>query len=197
MVDRYQDEWVRGKVVSTGERDCAHRYDVIKSFLQRFQRPFTVLDIGANIGYFSFRIGEDFPDSIVVAIEGKPKFLSKLHDVAKQNALDNVIVIGRKLSVDDIDKLATLEHFDVVLGMSVIHHIYHDPAEGLAAFLRLGDHVILELPNEAKYGLQRYAAIDVHGQLLGHGASHIHPGSSRPIVLFTPGTTKTSTTITR
>ncbi len=184
MVERYQDEWVRGKVVAKGERECEHRYAVIKSFLQRYQRPFTLLDFGANIGYFSFRTAEDFPDAIVVAVEGHPRFLPKLLDVAKKNHRDNVIIIGKKLSVEQIARLAELEHFDVVIGMSVIQHVYHDPAEGLDAFLKLGDSLILELPNEAKYGLQKYAVLETRGQVIGYGDSHISPGTKRPIVLY-------------
>jgi 2-polyprenyl-3-methyl-5-hydroxy-6-metoxy-1,4-benzoquinol methylase len=184
VVERYQDEWVRGKVVVKGERECEHRYSVIKSFLQEYHRSFTLLDIGANIGYFSFRIAEDFPDAIVVAIEGKPRFLKKLLEVAEKNNRDNVIIIGKKLSVENISRLAELEHFDVVIGMSVIHHIYQDPIEGLNAFLKLGDHLILEFPNESKYGLQKYSILENRGQVIGYGDSHIKPGSKRPIVLY-------------
>jgi 2-polyprenyl-3-methyl-5-hydroxy-6-metoxy-1,4-benzoquinol methylase len=184
VVERYQDEWVRGKVAAKGERECEHRYAVIKSFLQQYQRPFTILDIGANIGYFSFRIAEDFPDAIVVAVEGHPRFLPKLLEVAEKNGRDNVIIIGKKLSVEDISRLAELEHFDVVIGMSVIHHIYHDPIEGLDAFLKLGDNLILEIPNESKYGLHKYAVLKSHGRVIGYGDSHINPGSTRPIVLY-------------
>lgn len=184
MVERYQDEWIRGKFTIKGERECDHRYSIIKSFLQEYQRPFTLLDIGANIGYFSFRIAEDFPDAIVVAVEGKPRFLKKLLELAEKNNRDNVIILGKKLSVEDISKLAELEHFDVVIGMSVIHHIYHDPAEGLDAFLKLGDKLILELPNESKYNLQKYSVLESRGQVIGYGDSHINPGSKRPIVLY-------------
>jgi 2-polyprenyl-3-methyl-5-hydroxy-6-metoxy-1,4-benzoquinol methylase len=184
MIERYQDEWVRGKVIVKGERECEHRYSIIKSFVQQYQGPFTLLDIGANIGYFSFRIAEDFPDSIVVAVEGNPRFLKKLLEVAEKNNRDNVIVIGKKLSVENISRLAELEHFDVVLGMSVIHHIYNDPAEGLDAFLKLGDNLILELPNESKYSLQKYSMLESRGQVIGYGDSHINPGSKRPIVLY-------------
>ncbi len=184
MVERYQDEWIRGKVAVKGERECEHRYSVIKSFLQHFQEPFTLLDIGANIGYFSFRIAEDFPDAIVVAVEGHPRFLPKLLEVAEKNDRDNVIILKKKLSVEDISRLAELEHFDVVIGMSVIHHIYHDPIEGLNAFLKLGDNLILEVPNESKYGLDKFAVLESRGQVIGYGDSHINPGSKRPIVLY-------------
>jgi len=184
MVERYQDEWIRGKVGVKGERECEHRYSVIKSFLQQYQSSFTLLDIGANIGYFSFRIAEDFPDAIVVAIEGHPRFLKKLLEIGKKNNRDNVIIIGKKLSVENISWLAELEHFNVVLGMSVINHIYNDPIEGLNAFLKLGDNLILELPNESKYSLQKYSILESRGQVIGYGDSHINPGSKRPIVLY-------------
>jgi len=184
MVERYQDEWIRGKVAVKGERECEHRYSVIKSFLQQYRRSFTVLDIGANIGYFSFRIAEDFPDAIVVAIEGNPRFLKRLLEIGEKNNRDNVIIIGKKLTVENISRLAELEHFDVVIGMSVIHHIYHDPIEGLNAFLNLGDNLILELPNESKYNLQKYMILENRGQVIGYGDSHINPGSKRPIILY-------------
>ena len=184
MIERYQDEWIRGQVAVTGERECEHRYSIIKSFLQQIQGSFTLLDIGANIGYFSFRIAEDFPDAIVVAVEGKTRYLKKLLEIAEKNNRDNVIILGKKLSVDDISRLAELEHFDVVLAMSVIHHIYDDPTEGLDAFLKLGDNLILEYPNESKYGFQKFSILESRGQVIGYGDSHIEPGSNRPIVLY-------------
>ena len=63
----YQDVWVKGRVIIKGVRDCEGRYMAIRNELRRLgfpgkngDRPFTVLDIGAGSGYFSFRLAEEF-----------------------------------------------------------------------------------------------------------------------------------------
>lgn len=56
----YQDHWVQGRAVKKGRRDCESRYQVIREKLNQLKQPFTVLDIGACSGYFSFRIAEEF-----------------------------------------------------------------------------------------------------------------------------------------
>lgn len=58
----YQDTWNNGKCIMKGDRNCLKRYNLIKPIIDnKYHRPFTAIDIGANIGYFSIRLAEDFP----------------------------------------------------------------------------------------------------------------------------------------
>src|SRR6185436_12823245 len=89
----------------------------------------------------------------------------------------------------DLRALAEVEHFDVVLGLSVVHHLDAPFAESLEVLRSLGDHVILELPNEANACGQEIvkevsgAALPGDAQLLGQGKSHLD-GGLRPIYLL-------------
>ena len=106
----YQDIWIKGRVIKKGKRECENRYNKIK-------KPFTVLDIGANYGYFSFRIAEDF-DAKVTMIESN-KMIKK---IVKQNNNDNVKLINQHVSVEDLKNIIKKENFDVILALSILHH---------------------------------------------------------------------------
>jgi SAM-dependent methyltransferase len=142
-MDRYQDVWVKGAVVSRGERDCAPRYEAIRKVAARFKRPFTVLDIGANLAYYSVRLAEDF-DCTVLAVEPGPWMAS----VLSRNDNPRVLGVKRALSLEDLRELADVEHFDLVLGLSVTHHFDAPFADVLREIRRLGFATILELPTE-------------------------------------------------
>ena len=52
-----QDIVVGGLVISKGTVDCLSKYETIKKeILQHYKRPFNVLDIGSEYGYYSFNI---------------------------------------------------------------------------------------------------------------------------------------------
>ncbi len=70
MIKKYQDEIVDGQIVQKGGRDCASRYEMIRPILARFKRRFTLLDFGANVGYFAFRAAHEFPNAVCILVEG-------------------------------------------------------------------------------------------------------------------------------
>ena len=90
----YQDLWVKGKMIEKGTRECENRYNKIKEVLNRFNKHFTVLDIGACLGYFSFRIAEDF-DCTVTMIESN----NEINDILIQNDNKQVKLINKKVTV--------------------------------------------------------------------------------------------------
>ena len=168
---------------SKGMRECAKRYELIRRFCAQYQRPFTVLDVGAAEGYFAVRLTEDFPECTVVAIEPRPR----IGEVLKSNESQRVLWLAKKMTVADIRALAAVEHFDVTLALSVIHWLDEPPAESLAALRQLGDHLILELPVEpTATGQEIVQAIvtPTDGVLLGYGESHLDPETPRPIYLL-------------
>ena len=123
-MEQYQTRWVRGKADGNGVRECADRYEIIKSVAKQFNRPFTVLDIGANLGYFSFRLMEDFDNCHAVMVEGHPTYARQLTELAGINGQG--IVLTKSLTQGDLGLLGDVEHFDLVLAMSVVHHINGD-----------------------------------------------------------------------
>ena len=178
----YQDVWVKGQTVSLGERECAERYIIIKRFCAQYQRPFTVLDVGANMGYFSLRLAEDF-DCTVVAIEPQ----EGIAKVLEANDNHRVVWLKKALTAADLWTLAQVERFDVVLAFSVLHRLHMDPDEALRALRAMSDYVIVEYPVEAEAVHPEVVAsltIPEDGELLGYGRSHLNGSDARPIVLL-------------
>jgi len=138
MMEVYQDVWARGQRAFAGVRECASRYDAMRPVFDQFRRPFTVLDLGAHLGYFSFRLAEDYPGAVCVAVDDDPR----LWDLCEANA--PIIHLQQRLTVDQLRTLGTCEHFDVVLALNVLHHM--DEA-ALEAVMDLGDRVIVETPH--------------------------------------------------
>ncbi|MFA5604183.1 MAG: DUF120 domain-containing protein [Bacilli bacterium] len=112
----YQDIWVRGKKVHQGYRNCSQRWSVIKRILSRYDSPMSVLDLGAQTGYFSYRIAEEFP-AVVVAVEPAKQGLSIQIEEANRNP--QVSWVREKLTVDGVSALGS---FDVILALSFLHH---------------------------------------------------------------------------
>lgn len=108
----YQPTWRDGSVLAAGERDCADRYEPIRDLLATIDGPFTVLDLGANSGYFSARIADDFPAADVTAVDPRPEL--------QQAASDRVTVVRQRM---DATALRALPRHDVVLALSVLHHL--------------------------------------------------------------------------
>lgn len=170
--EQYQDEWVKGECVSKGVRDCESRYEIIKEFASQFNRPFTVLDIGANLGYHSFRLMEDF-DCVSVMMEG-PVYHDYLWELAEQNGTG--IILKHQCNQDTLRFLSEIEHFDLVLAMSVVHHIHGDVNETIDIIRDLGDYAIFEIADESQACGQdrvRTTRVGSDWEPIGKGKSHL------------------------
>lgn len=180
----YQDTYIKGQITSHGERECQSRYDLIKPELSRFNRRFSVLDIGASEGYFSFRAANDF-DCVSVMLERSTEPLMSL---CKANDNQNVVFLNHDMSIDNIRSLSTCEHFDVVLAMNVLHH-FDNAVEALNSILLLGDLIIIEIPlpedinSCGQHNLMPLFSF-VHSlsfNVLGLSVSHVTSGVSRQV----------------
>jgi SAM-dependent methyltransferase len=145
-MELYMDTIVGGEVVRKGKRDCAGRYEAIREVLSRFTRPVTTLDIGANTGYFSFRIAQDFPATAVM-IEMSPQLL----DLCIRNNCRNTVFLNKKVGARHLARLAECEHFDVVLAFNILHHLDNSMA-AVRSVLHLGDHIFIETPPKSDRG---------------------------------------------
>lgn len=65
----YQDIIIDSEIYPIGTDCCEERYQLIKQVLDQFNVPFSLLDLGAAQGYFSFRTAYDYPKSAVVMVE--------------------------------------------------------------------------------------------------------------------------------
>ena len=181
----YQPIWCNGGVNSfyDFQRDCADRYWVIKDLCGKFNRPFSVLDIGSNYGYFDVRIMEDFPQTTCVLIDDK-----EVVPVLKENRqLDRSVVIKRKVSAKELEALARSESFDVVLALSVLHH-FDEPERAFNAIRNLGWWSIFEIPGVDDVGAafpEKHEAIRglFHVEPSAYFESHVSE-SNRPLYVL-------------
>jgi len=130
---------------------CESRYKLIKQVLDKYTRTIGVLNIGANLGYYSFRIANEY-DAICVMIESNnpsyPYLGDQLFTLCKANHLDNVIYLNKVIRIEDLKRLGECESFDVTLALNIIHRFGAQWKEAADAILSLGDHVIIETPSE-------------------------------------------------
>jgi hypothetical protein len=152
--EQYQDIIINNSVVkkASGNHDTEIRYKIIQEVLDRYRRPFDMLDIGASQGYFSFRAAHDY-DCVCVMIEGNnqayPKAGSQLLDLCQANdSLDNIILLNKEVALEDLLKLGECESLSVVLAFNIIHWFGSRWREITDAILALGDNIIIETPPE-------------------------------------------------
>ena len=124
----YQPIIVNGEIVknslchSGGNWVIFRRYEAIKSFLSQMKRPLKILDIGANNGFFSLKIAEDFPNSHCIMVDKT----SRLVDICLANTQrNNVLYLQKHFDIHCLRKLAAKERFDVILCLFVLHHVDH------------------------------------------------------------------------
>lgn len=180
---QYQPDWINGSARGAHQRESEARYRVIRAQAARYDRPFSVFDLGANAGYFSIRLAEDFPHATVVAADDKPQ----LRKNAEANGLANLIVLPKRLSGLSLLRLASCERFDLVLALNVLHHIQDWP-EAMSALKAMAHRLIVETPPEGDVGA---AHPDRHGPIMAGLAgaefiaefpAHTTAGLMRPVL---------------
>lgn len=115
------------------------QYTFIRPVLEKYRRPFTVLNLGGRIGYTE-RILDDFPNACVVSFEPFTEAI----------ALPRVALLHKKISLSDLQKLSEVEHFDVVLALGFHPELIPKPKSFtskivLSTLSTLGHNLFLEL----------------------------------------------------
>jgi SAM-dependent methyltransferase len=149
-------------------------------------KPCRVLDFGANLGYFSFRIATEFDATVVMIDESE-----ELRDLCITNNLSSTVYLRRHCSASDLDFLGKLEHFDVVLALNVLHH-FKAWRRAVDAVLALGDRVVIQTPgaddllaNDSLIARQLVTyLLSLSPTLLEQPRSHTTSGGHRPIFVF-------------
>lgn len=101
-------------------------------------RPLKVLDLGCALGYFSFNLAQLGAE--VIAIDADPVCVELCRELSNENPTLSV----RTLNMTVEESLAHLEgeKFDLVLGLSIFHHIAH--AAGFEAARALVRSLVVE-----------------------------------------------------
>ncbi len=143
-VDTYNDVRIKGKTLSLGYRNSEKRYAEIFKFCKKFNRPISVLDLGAAEGYFTFRLAEDFP-GVFVAVESNPE--RKLLELCIKNNDHKVILLDKQMNLKNLKNLKEVQHFDIVLALNIIHHFDEPFQDVLDTLVSMSSFCFLEHPN--------------------------------------------------
>lgn len=180
---KYQDTWINGECVEKGKRNCADRYEIVKDQCLDFKGAFTVLDVGANNCYFGIRLAEDF-DCCVLAFEFD--HFEMRQNIVTANNTERIEFIRKKLSLNDIIEMNKTHRFDLVLCLSVLHHLPGNSTAWINELKKLGEKTIIEfaLSDSKRTQTKQDYSIPGNSKLLGYGDSHLVNNFKRPIVLL-------------
>jgi len=153
--EQYQDIIINGKVVkkaSGNHSDNETRYNIIQTILNKYSRPFDMLDIGASQGYYSLRTANEY-DSVCVMIDGNnpeyPLIGKQLLDICKANtSLKNIILLNKKVMPEDLQKLSECEYWFGYRWKEVCDAIFN-----------MGDNIIIETPPQEDFASAEANAI--------------------------------------
>ncbi len=107
------------EVINEEWRGDTARYNYILEFFEKSDFS-SVLDIGANTGFFSHSLAYEFPSLKVTALEpniNHANFITEINDIFK---LGNMDIINKSLGIDDVIKFDS--KFDSSLLLNVLHH---------------------------------------------------------------------------
>ena len=152
----YQDCWIDGKIEQKGSRECKNRYISIKNNINKLNigKNFYVLDIGSNLGYFSFRFAYDFDCNVIMLenhLNESKEFDTKVRNLCKKQKNNfKISLIRQYLTEKDFKKFYDNNiTFDVVLALRVIHH-HEDPLNELKLLNKISKYIFLQLPNKTE-----------------------------------------------
>ena len=143
-IDTYNDIRINGKTISAGYRNSEKRYDEIFKFCKKFNRPISVLDLGAAEGYFTFRLAEDF-SGVFIAVESNPE--RKLLELCVKNNNRKVLLLDKQMNLKNLKNLKEVQHFDIVLALNIIHHFDEPFQDVLDTLVSMSSFCFMEHPN--------------------------------------------------
>lgn len=117
-------------------------YKSIKEFAKKYERPFTLLEIGAQNGYYSFKVSQKFNCTCVMVESGK-----EILSLCKEKKPDNIILLNRFLKPNRLKHLSECEHFDIVLALNLKNRVGPNWKDFIDAIIDLGDHIIIDVMN--------------------------------------------------
>ena len=120
QVQPYQPVSMDGKVLSTGERECSDRWQIISDVLA--QGADTVLDLGCAEGYFVSRAAKEYR-CFAVGIDADVRRLTVAQDL---NVINKNEYAGFMYANVNLEFIRKLPQFDVVIFLAVLHHVMYE-----------------------------------------------------------------------
>ncbi|MBA3953997.1 hypothetical protein H0X48_01610 [Candidatus Dependentiae bacterium] len=128
----------------------------IKQLVDKYTRPFTVLELGFTSTEYAFDIASTVTNVSCISIIFKDARSSLVAASAKR--LNNIVVLNPAVaSIEDLTTLGRCEHFDIVIIKELSTLVKLCGLRVITALCNLGDFIIFELP---KNGTQLLKKID-------------------------------------
>ncbi|MGB0724265.1 MAG: class I SAM-dependent methyltransferase [Nitrosopumilus sp.] len=143
-IDTYNDVRIKGQTISSGYRESEARYKEIFKFCKKFNRPISVLDLGAAEGYFTFRLSEDF-SGVFIAVESDSQ--RNLLDSCKKNNNRNILLLEKQMNLKSLKNLKEVQHFDIVLALNIVHHFDEPFQDVIDTLVSMSSFCFFEHPN--------------------------------------------------
>ncbi|MBF9020231.1 hypothetical protein HKCCA1058_05910 [Rhodobacterales bacterium HKCCA1058] len=141
----YQPITLGQTVIAAGKRDNAYeRYNAIKQYFKDGQ---TILDVGSNAGFFSIELAKDFPNSLIVSVEGNIHYAKIQRELIIDQKINNIVLVNSYLDIDWIERARdACVFFDNILLLSVIHH-FPDPKNVMRKLSSISRAMLMEMPD--------------------------------------------------
>jgi SAM-dependent methyltransferase len=144
----YQDVRIDGRTVLKGERDCDARWNAIAPYLPGG----TLLDIGANFGWFGLRWCETFESGQVVSVEADERSATVQRAVLAANCAERIYLLTAKANAGMAKRWSNAgQRFDAVLLLSILHWI-RDHRALLKGLGRIAGRMFIEQPHPSERG---------------------------------------------
>lgn len=126
-----------------------------KQVLSKYKRSFTLLDIGSDTGFYSFKVAREHSKASVVMIEsGQRRKIA--YTICSKAHPKNLILLNKKLSLEEFRILSEAEHFDVVLAFDLFTLYPKQCENALSHVLDLGENLILKVPLTSKIHSKKF-----------------------------------------
>lgn len=148
----------------------SERLDILRPYLSRYTRRFSVLDFGAgiNVPAIGCEIAREF-DAVVTCVE---------KDIKEPEVSPRTMWLQKEFTVDDLVLMAECEFFDVVIGFNIAHWFGPSALKVQDTLRRMGRYVFLQSPHGSDtkaietFG-QHVRALDYSFRQSGYNWTHL------------------------
>ncbi len=120
---------------------CNLHANPIDAVLAKYERAFTFLGLGQNIGFTIENSALSYPDSVFITLDKNPGNIENLA------LLNNAVWLNHELSFQEAKALASCEHVDVLLLQDILPTFGENWQEALAVFQTMAHVVIVSSAN--------------------------------------------------
>jgi len=120
----YQPVFQEGKLLEGGDRNCLDRWPLIKKEIEDNNIK-SVIDLGSAEGFYVLRSAKEC-GCFAIGVDADIRRFCIAQD---QLSLERIVPAGFVFGVIDNDMLEKIPSFDMVIFLSVMHHMMYDKGE--------------------------------------------------------------------